>query len=321
MKQEEKNHSMEEIVELLGNFINEIEKVFIGKRFIVELAVTTLMAKGHLLIEDIPGVGKTTLGKALAKALDLDFSRIQFTSDMLPSDIIGTFIFNPAEAEFSFRSGPIFSNIIMADELNRSSPRTQSALLEAMNENQVTVDKETFLLPSPFFVLATQNPKEIQGTYALPESQLDRFLLSLSIGYPDSSIEKTIIGGDNHLTSLDKIKTVLNRHQLESIQKSVGEVATDGKLTSYIHSIVKATRDHDDFHLGVSTRAGIQMMGAARSYALLKGRNYLTPDDVQTIAPFVLVHRLSLRESSGLLNDRNQVLSKIDDILNSIPSP
>ena len=197
-----KKNILENQTGLIKNLIAEVEKVFVGKRFVVELTITSLIAKGHLLLEDVPGVGKTTLAKALSKALDLEYSRIQFTSDMLPSDILGTFVFNPSTAEFSFRSGPIFSNIILADEINRSSPRTQSALLEAMNENQVTIDRETFTLPDPFFVLATQNPKEIQGTYLLPESQIDRFLLSATIGYPDPTIEKSIISGQNHNESL-----------------------------------------------------------------------------------------------------------------------
>lgn len=321
MKQDMPNKTKDETSDLLEILISEIEKVFVGKRFVVELAVTTLLARGHLLIEDIPGVGKTTLAKALAKTLDLKFSRIQFTSDMLPSDILGTFIFNHSSAEFSFRSGPIFSNIIMADELNRSSPRTQSALLEAMNENQVTVDRETFHLPEPFFVLATQNPKEIQGTYSLPESQIDRFLISVSIGYPESKIEKAIIGGHNHNRSLEKIKKVLNQGQVERLQQNVDQVVADAQLTNYIYSIVRATREDDNFQLGASTRAGIQLMAAARGYALIKGRGYLIPDDIQMVAPFVLGHRLWLKDSSGVATDRSQILSKIEDILNSTPSP
>ncbi len=307
--------------DLITNLISEVEKVFVGKRFVVELTITSLLAKGHLLIEDIPGVGKTTLAKALSKALDLDFSRIQFTSDMLPSDILGTFFFNQSTAEFSFRSGPIFSNIILADEINRTSPRTQSALLEAMNENQVTIDTETFQLPSPFFIMATQNPKEIHGTYFLPESQIDRFILSVTIGYPETSVERELIGGQNENESFDLINKVLDSRQVKDLQKSVDSVAAKGELINYVHSIVSSTRKDDHFELGASPRAGIQMMRAARAYALVKGRDYVTPDDIQTVVPHVLAHRLTLRGSSDILGDRGQVLSKIEDILSSIPAP
>ena len=307
--------------DLLENLMAEVEKVFVGKRFVVELTITSLIAKGHILIEDVPGVGKTTLAKGLSKALDLDFSRIQFTSDMLPSDILGTFVFNPSTAEFSFRSGPVFSNIILADEINRTSPRTQSALLEAMNENQVTIDTETFQLPTPFFIMATQNPKEIQGTYFLPESQIDRFILSVTIGYPETSIEKEIIGGQNENESFDQINKVLDSQQVQDLQKSVDSVSAQDELIDYVHSIVLATREADHFELGASPRAGMQMMRAARGYALVKGRDYVTPDDIQTIAPHVLAHRLTLRGSSNILGERSQVLSKIEDILSSIPAP
>ena len=315
------NNTKQARADLLENLMNEVEKVFIGKRFVVELTITSLIAKGHILIEDVPGVGKTTLAKGLSKALDLDFSRIQFTSDMLPSDILGTFIFNPSTAEFSFRSGPVFSNIILADEINRTSPRTQSALLEAMNENQVTIDTETFQLPDPFFIMATQNPKEIQGTYFLPESQIDRFILSVTIGYPETSIEKEIIGGQNEKESFDQINKVLDSQQVQDLQKSVDSVSAQDELIDYVHSIVLATREADYFELGASPRAGIQMMRAARGYALVKGRDYVTPDDIQTIAPHVLAHRLTLRGPSNILGERSQVLSKIEDILSSIPAP
>jgi len=306
---------------LIEKLITEIEKVFVGKRFVVELTITSLIARGHLLIEDVPGVGKTTLAKALSKALNLHYSRIQFTSDMLPSDILGTFVFNPSTAEFSFRSGPVFSNIILADEINRTSPRTQSALLEAMNENQVTIDTETFQLPDPFFIMATQNPKEIHGTYFLPESQIDRFILSVNIGYPEISIEREIIGGQNENEPFNLINKVLDSQQVKNLQKSVDSVIAKDELIDYVHSIVLSTRKDDHFELGASPRAGIQMMQAARAYSLVKGRDYVTPNDIQTVTPHVLAHRLTLRGSSNISGNRRQVLSKIEDILSSIPAP
>ena len=321
MKTNINKNTRENQTALIGKLITEIEKVFVGKRFVVELTITSLIAKGHILIEDVPGVGKTTLAKALSKALDLDYSRIQFTSDMLPSDILGTFVFNPSTAEFSFRSGPVFSNIILADEINRTSPRTQSALLEAMNENQVTIDTETFQLPAPFFIMATQNPKEIHGTYFLPESQIDRFILSVNIGYPEISIEREIIGGQNENEPFDLINKVLDSQQVKNLQKSVDSVVAKDELIDYVHSIVLSTRKDDHFELGASPRAGIQMMQAARAYSLVKGRDYVTPNDIQTVTPHVLAHRLTLRGSSNISGNRSQVLSKIEDILSSIPAP
>lgn len=300
--------------------IREIEKVFIGKRTVVELSVATIMAGGHLLLEDVPGVGKTTLAKALSRALDCEFSRIQFTSDMLPSDVIGTFVFNPGEGEFSFRAGPLFSNIVLADEVNRTSPRTQSSLLEAMNEYQVTVDTQTFELKRPFFVIATQNPKELHGTYPLPESQLDRFLLSLSIGYPDSEAEMAVIAGTNE-SKLEQVSTVMSKEELLAIQDAVEKVAVKDELVKYIYTIVAATRTSPHFELGASPRAGIQLLKAAQAIALMRGRAFVTPDDIRYVAPSALAHRLVLKTSAQIFAGRAQALSKIEELLDSIPAP
>lgn len=300
--------------------IQEVEKVFIGKRDVVELSVASIIAGGHLLLEDVPGVGKTTLAKALSRALDCEFSRIQFTSDMLPSDVIGTFVFNPAQGEFSFRAGPLFSNIVLADEVNRTSPRTQSALLEAMNEYQVTVDTQTFDLKLPFFVIATQNPKELHGTYPLPESQLDRFLISLSIGYPDAEAEKAVIAGTNE-SKLGEVQTVMSKQGLLDVQAQVEDVSVKDDLVGYVYTMISATRTSPHFELGASPRAGIQMLKAARAIALMRGRDFVTPDDIRYVAPSVLAHRLILKTSAQIFAGRAQAVSKIEELLDSIPAP
>ena len=301
--------------------IEEIEKVFAGKREVVELALTAFLAGGHLLLEDVPGVGKTTLAKAISRAVECSFSRIQFTSDMLPSDVTGTYVFNPAKGEFHFRSGPVFSNIVLADEINRSSPRTQSALLEAMNERQVTVDNETFPLAAPFFVIATQNPKELHGTYPLPESQLDRFLLSASVGYPDEQTEKEIISGLNDQNRLGSVRQVLGRDQARALQERVEAVEAKDELVDYVYRIIHMTREAPQFMLGASPRAGIQLLKAARAYAVLRGRDYIIPDDIRFVAPNVLAHRLALKNAGQLFAGRSQALSVIEELLDSTPAP
>jgi len=300
--------------------VAEVEKVLAGKSEVVELAVTALLAGGHLLLEDVPGVGKTTLARCLARALDCRFSRIQFTSDMLPSDVTGTSVFNPAKAEFQFRPGPIFSHVVLADEINRTSPRTQSALLEAMNERQVSVDGTTYNLDTPFFVIATQNPKELHGTYPLPESQLDRFLLSLSIGYPEADLEKEVISGRNE-ERIASIGPVLDREALLTLQNAVTKVAAAQELVDYVYTIIKATRDSSWFELGASPRAGIQLLKAARALALMRGRTFLIPDDIRYIAPFVLAHRLILKNSSQLTSVRIVTLARVQELLDSTQAP
>ena len=301
--------------------IDEVEKVFTGKREVVELAVTTLIAGGHLLLEDVPGVGKTTLARALARALDVSFGRVQFTSDMLPSDVLGANVFNPVTGEFHFRPGPVFANIVLADEINRTSPRTQSALLEAMNESQISVDGQTHTLDSPFFVIATQNPKELHGTYPLPESQLDRFLISLSIGYPEPTVEKAVITGINEEQRMHLLKPVIGGSAILAIRKQVTEIAVKDTLVDYIHSIILATRDGKRFELGASPRAGIQLLKAARALALLRSRTYVTPDDIRYVSPFVLAHRLVQNRLSQLFSGRSQALSAVEEMLDSIQVP
>ncbi len=305
----------------IAGLVEEIEKVLAGKREVVELAVATLVAGGHLLLEDVPGVGKTTLARAMANSLDCKFGRIQFTSDMLPSDVLGANVFNPSTGEFQFRPGPVFSHIVLADEVNRTSPRTQSALLEAMNESQVSLDGETYPLEAPFFVIATQNPKELHGTYPLPESQLDRFLVSLSIGYPDPATEKLVITGRNEEQQMKNVKRVMSREQLLALRQKVSDVSIKEPLVDYIHNIVLATRDPARFELGASPRAGIQLLKASRAVALMRGRDFVSPDDIRYVAPYVLAHRLVLKSASQLFAGRSQALSRVEEMLDSIQVP
>jgi MoxR-like ATPase len=257
----------------------------------------------------------------MARSLDCKFGRIQFTSDMLPSDVLGANVFNPVTGEFQFRPGPIFSHIVLADEVNRTSPRTQSALLEAMNESQVTLDGDSHPLEEPFFVIATQNPKELHGTYPLPESQLDRFLVSLSIGYPDAATEKRVITGTNEEQQMRFVQPVMSRAQVLDWREKVAAVTIKEALVDYIHTIILATRDPARFELGASPRAGIQLLKAARSIALMRGRDFVSPDDIRYVAPYVLAHRLVLKSSSQLFAGRAQALTRVEEMLDAIQVP
>jgi MoxR-like ATPase len=271
-----------------------IEQALVGKPEVVRLAVVALLARGHLLIEDVPGVGKTTLAQALARSLGLTFQRIQFTSDLLPSDILGVSIFDPRKAEFEFKPGPIFANIILADEINRTTPKTQSSLLEAMNEAQVSLDHHTHHLPQPFMVLATQNPLEYQGTHPLPESQMDRFLLRIRIGYPDEAHERLILRGAGAAV-LDRLEPVLSAEAVLDLQKQVESVKIDDSLVGYLMAIVNATRTHAALDLGVSPRGSLALLRSAQALALVDGRRYCVPDDIKQLAIPALAHRVLLR--------------------------
>ncbi|KYG90986.1 AAA family ATPase [[Bacillus] sp. KCTC 13219] len=275
--------------------IKNIEKVMIGKKEVAELSVVALLAGGHVLLEDVPGVGKTMMVRSLAKSVSAEFRRIQFTPDLLPSDVVGVSVYNPKTLEFEFRAGPIIGNIILADEINRTSPKTQSALLEAMEEASVTIDGETLKIAKPFFVMATQNPIEYEGTYPLPEAQLDRFLLKIKMGYPTVAEEVEVLRRAQYKQPIEEIKAVLSLEELLALQHEVKQVYIEDSVKTYIVELASATRRDGQIYLGVSPRASLALMKAAQAYALLKGRDFVTPDDVQYLAPFVFSHRLILQ--------------------------
>lgn len=275
--------------------LENIEKVMIGKREMAELSIVALLAKGHVLLEDVPGVGKTMMVRALAKSFDAQFKRIQFTPDLLPSDVVGVSIYNPKTMEFEFRPGPIMGDIVLADEINRTSPKTQSALLEGMEEASVTIDGNTLKIAQPFFVMATQNPIEYEGTYPLPEAQLDRFLLKIRMGYPTKEQEVEILRRAENGAPIEKIQAVLSVAQLIELQELVLGVYVEDSVKNYMVELASQTRKDSYVYLGVSPRASIALMKASQAYAFIKGRSYVTPDDVQYLAPFVFSHRLMLK--------------------------
>lgn len=276
----------------LAELQHSIARVVKGKEEVIQLALTTLLARGHLLIEDVPGVGKTTLAQALARSFHCSFQRIQFTSDMLPSDVIGVSVYNPAAQEFEFKPGPIFANIIVADEINRTTPKTQSALLEAMNESQITVDNHTHPLPQPFMVLATQNPIEHHGTYPLPESQLDRFLMRIRMGYPSRASEKEIIRNHSGVGGVDQIAALMDATDVSAMQQAASQVKVDDSLLDYALEIVERTRQSEQLSLGVSPRGAVMLHRAAQARAFLEGRDYCLPDDFKRLIIPVFAHRV-----------------------------
>lgn len=278
--------------------VDNIEKVMIGKRNIAELSVVALVAQGHVLLEDVPGVGKTMMVRALAKSVGAQFKRIQFTPDLLPSDVIGVSIYNPKDMQFEFRPGPIMGNIVLADEINRTSPKTQSALLEGMEEASVTIDGETMMIPKPFFVMATQNPIEYEGTYPLPEAQLDRFLLKLRMGYPSHAEEIEVLKRAERQAPIEDLTSVLSLEDLIHLQQEVKEITVDDTIKNYIVDLANRTRKDSYVYLGVSPRGSLALMKASQAYAMLQGRDYVTPDDVQYLAPFVFSHRMILRSEA-----------------------
>jgi MoxR-like ATPase len=292
-----------------------------GKHEAVELALVCLLARGHLLIEDVPGVGKTTLARALAKSVGGELRRVQFTSDLLPSDVLGVSVYDPRRGEFVLRHGPIFTNILLADEINRASPRTQSALLEAMNEGQVSLDGRTLPLPDPFFVIATQNPQDFAGTFPLPESQLDRFLLRVRIGYPPAQVEMRLVL-DGQTDTARNVSSVLDPARLVSLQREVERVVIDASLANYLHALILATRTSPMLTLGASTRAAIALGHAARARALLRGRHYCIADDIHDLTVPVLAHRVRLAtQAEGFTPTRDEAESAIREVVGRIPVP
>jgi MoxR-like ATPase len=298
-----------------------VEGALEGKHDAVELALVSLLARGHLLIEDVPGVGKTTLARALAKAVGGDLRRVQFTSDLLPSDVLGVSVYDQRRGEFVLRQGPVFANVLLADEINRASPRTQSALLEAMNEGQVSLDGQTIPLPEPFFVIATQNPQDFAGTFPLPESQLDRFLLRVRIGYPPSAVEMRLVL-DGQTDTVRSVPVVLDPAKLVQLQLEVERVAFDGTLGNYLYALISATRSSPLLSLGASTRAAMALGHAARARALLRGRNYCIADDIHDLAVPVLAHRVRLAtHADGFMPTRDEAESAVREIVARVPVP
>jgi MoxR-like ATPase len=301
---------------------NALRKIIRGKDDVIRLAVVSLIARGHLLIEGVPGVGKTTLGQALARALDCTFQRVQFTSDMLPSDVIGISIYSAVEQQFEFKRGPVFTNVLLADEINRTTPKTQSALLEAMNESQVTVDAHSYPLPQPFLVIATQNPVEHHGTYPLPESQLDRFLMRVRMGYPDTSAEREIVRAAAGATKLEAMQPVLSGADVLEMQHAVTQVRVDESLVSYALSIVRKTRESEQFSLGVSPRGSQMLYRAAQAMAFLDGRSFCTPEDIKPLVVPVFAHRVVVNGLySSTLKKSEQAEQVIQEIVDSTPVP
>ena len=299
-------------VNILKSIVENVEKVIIGKRESIELAVIALACEGHVLIEDVPGVGKTGLVASISKSIDATFKRIQFTPDVLPSDITGFSIFNQKTGEFEYRPGAVMSNIILADEINRTSPKTQSSLLEVMEENQVTVDGVTYKIPKPFMVLATQNPVEYLGTFPLPEAQIDRFFMKISIGYPSMADESEILSRFQYENPLDKLKPVATCEDIIDIQNKIKEIHVDKSLNDYIVSIVSKTRNHPEVALGSSTRGSLSLFKAAQGWAFYNGRNYVIPDDIIKMTVPVLSHRIILKQEAKLKKvTANDILASI----------
>jgi len=307
----------EKVVELRA----AIEQVIRGKSDVVRFAVAAMLARGHILLEDVPGVGKTTLAHALARSVSVDFQRIQFTSDLLPSDIVGVMVFNQERQEFEFLSGPVFTNVLLADEINRATPKTQSALLEAMNEGTVTVEKQHLPLPDPFIVVATQNPVEHIGTYPLPEAQLDRFLLKLTIGYPNPRDERELLRAGGAQNALAHLKPVLTADELIALQVQVASIHVADPLLDYVMAIVETTRNHPEIALGVSTRGALTFYRAVQALAMVEGRDFVIPEDAKQLAIPVLSHRIVLHERQVRHGDFTPEAGVIQRILDQTHVP
>ena len=296
-----------------------VEKVIVGKSHVIELVLAAMLAEGHVLLEDVPGTGKTMMAKALAKSIDTQFKRIQFTPDLLPSDLIGINYYNQKEGEFVFRQGALFTNVLLADEINRATPRTQSSLLESMEEKQITVDGTTYVLEKPFFVIATQNPVETQGTFPLPEAQLDRFIMQLSMGYTSKEETMEILHRFIAASPVEEIESVCSREELLAMQQFVKTVYIHPDIAGYSVDIVEKTRERDDVALGVSPRGNLSYLRAAQALAAIRGKNYVSPDEIKDLALPVLGHRMILK--SGMRNRSTQIQEIVRNILEIVPVP
>ena len=299
--------------------MDNVEKVIVGKHGVIELAVICLLCQGHLLIEDVPGVGKTMLAKSIAKSIGCTFKRIQFTPDLLPSDVTGVSVFNQKTRQFEFRPGPVLSQIVLTDEINRATPKTQSALLEAMEERQVTVDGVTYPTPRPFLVIATQNPIEYEGTFPLPEAQLDRFLMRVNLGHPAPSDEITILEAQQYHHPIEEIEQVITAEELLQAQEEVKKVYVDSLVKEYIVELVNATRKHPDVYLGASPRGSLALFKTAQARAMLEGRDYTIPDDIKALAEPTLAHRLIISPAARIKNVDQRAI--IEELLHSVPVP
>jgi len=310
---------MDESRSVSNDLIENLEKVIVGKRNVIEMMIVGLLCQGHILIEDVPGVGKTVLARSLARSLGVTFSRLQFTPDMLPSDVTGVSVFNQVTRDFEFRPGPIFAQIVLVDEINRATPKTQAALLEAMEERQVTVDGITHPLPQPFMVAATQNPIEYEGTFPLPEAQLDRFLLRVRMGYPNMSDEVHILEMQQIQHPYDLINTVVSEEKLLKEIDAIKKIYVSEPIKRYIVDLVSQTRHNDDLYLGASPRGSLALYRTGQALAFLRGRNYVLPDDIKNMAPFVLAHRVIVSPASRLREISSSKI--IEEILENIPVP
>ena len=300
----------------LATVLARAGEIILGKDRQIKMAMCCILARGHLLIEDVPGVGKTTLSHVIASLLGLQYQRIQFTSDLLPADVVGVSIFDRESSTFRFHPGPIFSQVILADEINRASPKAQSALLEAMEEHQVTADGETMMLPEPFFVIATQNPSHQIGTFPLPESQLDRFLMRIKLGYPDKTAERALLKGEDRREMIARITTAMSVEELTTLQRDVTRIFVSDALVDYVQALILHTRDSAHFEMGLSPRAGVALLRAAQSWALMSGRNQVLPEDVQAVAPAVVGHRLR-----PVTNGETKILDAAQELIRAVPIP
>jgi MoxR-like ATPase len=307
------------VAELAVRVRENIQKVIVGKDEVIDLALVAILCEGHILIEDVPGIGKTTLARSIAASLGCTFRRIQFTPDLLPSDVTGINYFNQKTQEFQFRPGPVISQVVLADEINRATPRTQSALLEAMQERQITVDGETYPLPRPFLVLATQNPIELEGTFPLPEAQVDRFLIKLPIGYPTEAEEHALLLRFARQDPLEDLSPVVTPDDLLRVQEQVRDVRVEESVRGYVVDIVRATRAHQDIQLGVSPRGTLALYNCARALAAIRGRAYVLPDDVKLLAPYVLTHRVLISPATRLRGRR--LADVLMDVIATVPVP